>query len=74
MNAVREIVTPVSNKIIVNLPGDFQKEKRYEVIILPIEENTIKKSRKELFGKYKGNIQISNDFNAPIDDLKDYME
>ena len=33
-----------------------------------------KHKRSEIFGKYKGKIWISPDFNEPLDDFKEYME
>jgi hypothetical protein len=74
MNAIREIVKPVNNKIVIDIPVEFQNNKEFEVIILPSEEKKIKKSRKDLFGRYKGQIRISEDFNEPLDDFKEYMD
>lgn len=74
MNALREIIKPVDKKLIINLPDGFAHVREFEVIILPADEKTIKvKSRKELFGKYEGKINISADFNEPIEDFKEYM-
>lgn len=38
-----------------------------------IELVPIKPARKPKFGSAKGKIKIANDFDAPLDDFKDYM-
>jgi len=37
-----------------------------------IKQNKSQKKEREL-GKYKGKIQMAEDFNSPLVDLKDYM-
>jgi len=74
MNALREIVKPVDKKLIINLPDGFANIREFEVIILPADEMAIKtKSRKDLFGKYEGKISMSDDFNNPVEDFREYM-
>jgi hypothetical protein len=74
MNAIREIVKSVDQKIIIDLPDGFSNVKEFEVIILPMDEIRIKeKNRKDLLGKYEGKISISDDFNEPLEDFKEYM-
>ena len=55
----------------------------YEVVITFLEpvaegvvcaEQTKKRLRSEIFGCLKGKISISDDFNDPIEELKEYME
>jgi prevent-host-death family protein len=38
-----------------------------------VELVAIKPARKPRFGSAKGKIKISDDFDAPLDDFKDYM-
>ena len=74
---IRKIVKPENHKITVQLPDDFEENNVVEVIVLSVEseiQKPLKISRKELFGKYKGQIWISPDFNEPLDDFKEYME
>jgi hypothetical protein len=74
MNAIREIVKPIDQQIIIDLPDGFSNVKEFEVIILPMDEIKTKgKSRKDLLGRYKGKISISDDFNEPLEDFKEYM-
>ena len=74
MNAIREIVKSIDQKIIIDLPEGFSNVKEFEVIILPMDEIRIKgKSRKDLLGKYKGKISMSDDFNEPLEDFREYM-
>jgi hypothetical protein len=49
-------------------------KKRAKVLITFIEESdrSISAKKREL-GTMKGTIKMSDDFNDPIDDLKDYM-
>jgi hypothetical protein len=43
-----------------------------EVIITFLTESTYTQT-KRLPGALKGKVSVSNDFNEPLDDLKDYM-
>ncbi|MCU0339675.1 MAG: DUF2281 domain-containing protein [Spirosomaceae bacterium] len=50
--------------------------KKSKVVVTFLEElDTLPKSttRKRPFGIAKGTIQLSDDFNEPLDDLKEYM-
>ena len=77
MEAIRthEIIT--EKGLIVNLP-EFKKyiNQRVEVIIFPLpnEDKKTKKPMKDFRGVLKGKVWMSDDFNAPIDVLKDYMK
>lgn len=77
MIAFRQTVQPVNRRVIIDLPSDFDSES-VEVIVLPLSDNGKKQSqkltRKNLFGKYQGKMWISPDFDAPLDDFKEYME
>lgn len=49
-------------------------DSKAEVIITFLVEDVEKKAKKlRLPGALKGKITIPDDFNAPLDDLKDYM-
>ena len=39
MNAIRQIVSPQNGRISIDLPNEFT-QKRFEVIVLPIDETT----------------------------------
>ncbi|OHD73208.1 MAG: hypothetical protein A2355_06325 [Spirochaetes bacterium RIFOXYB1_FULL_32_8] len=74
MNALREFVRPVDHRIIIELPQKFYNLKEFEVIILPSENNMdVKKSRRDLYGIYEGQVWMSDDFNEPVEDFKEYM-
>lgn len=56
---------------------------KYEVVITFLEpvvedvaviEQPEKRPRSEIIGSLKGKVWISDDFNDPIDELKEYME
>jgi hypothetical protein len=39
----------------------------------PDEKNTVKQKQKIILGMLEGKIKLPDDFNEPLDDLKDYM-
>ena len=47
MEALRQIIHTNENTISLELPKEFKKSSTYEVIILSIDENTIKEESKE---------------------------
>jgi len=51
---------------------DAPVQNKTEVIITFLTENSINKG-KRIPGGLKGKISIPDDFNVPLDDLKDYM-
>jgi DNA-damage-inducible protein J len=38
-----------------------------------IEKTPLKKTKTQLFGSLKGKIDVSKDFDEPLDDFKEYM-
>ena len=59
---------PLENKNI-----DVLKNAKVIVTILP-EEKPKKRSRAELCGILKGKVWMSDDFNEPLEEMKEYME
>ena len=53
----------------LNLPTRSHKE-----IITAMQTKTIKKSREAMFGCLRGEYKIADDFDAPLEDFKEYME
>lgn len=49
-----------------------EKQRLIAALQKTIKQNKGQKGEREL-GKYKGKIQMSEDFNAPLDDFKEYM-
>ena len=49
-----------------------EKQRLITALQKTIKQNKDKKGEREL-GKYKSKIQMSEDFNAPLDDFKEYM-
>ena len=45
-----------------------------KVYITILEEPTEEKSRESMFGCLRGEYKIANDFDAPLEDFKEYME
>jgi hypothetical protein len=54
MDAIRQTLAPQNGKLTITLPKEY-KQKKFEVIVLPIEEHSEKKSLLE-----KMNLLISN--------------
>lgn len=56
------------------LPDDIKKQVMDFIIALKIKKSTDPSQRKpRKFGYLKGKIKIAPDFDAPLDDFKDYM-
>ncbi len=66
----KEIVIPDNLCINIELPPDVIPGKA--VIKLTIEQKKPNRVR-ELFGTGKGKIRMADDFDAPMEDFKDYM-
>jgi len=62
---------------LLNLANQLSPAEKQRLIVA-LQKNTKqgteppKRGEREL-GKYKGKIQMSEDFNAPLDDFKEYM-
>ncbi len=75
---LRTIAIPRTTQFILNLPVDLIN-KKVEFIAFPIEEvsdcNENKQNERISFGLgcMENEIEISNDFNEPLEDFKEYM-
>ncbi len=72
---LRTIATPTTNRFVLNLPNDLIN-KKIEFIAFPIEEEKVVEKRKTKssgYGTLKGKIHMSDDFDEPLDDFKEYM-
>lgn len=49
-----------------------EKQRLISALQKSIKQDKSQKRERKL-GKYKGKIQMSEDFNAPLDDFKEYM-
>lgn len=59
---------------IESLPSDLRKEVEAFIDSLLKGRRKEEPQRKQIpFGKFKGKIRMAIDFDAPLDDLKDYM-
>ncbi len=68
---VKDIVVPRDRRIDIELPSDVPEgEATITVIVKPGKRvNRLG----ELFGAGKGRIRMTDDFDAPLEDFKDYM-
>jgi len=57
-----------------SLPEELRKEVADFIKFLKSKKLKTKKLRERKFGALKGKIKISKDFDAPLDDFKEYME
>lgn len=55
------------------LPDHLKEEVNDFVGFLLQKMNKVKKSEERQFGAFKGMIKIAPDFDAPLEDFKDYM-
>jgi len=54
--------------------SNMSEDKRNNLMQLFFYENNEKQKEKPIFGSMKGMVEyMSDDFDAPLDDLKDYM-
>ena len=64
--------TFTNGQVVLERMPKFKKQTK----VLVIFEEEVEKStepKKRTFGISRGNIQLSPDFNEPLDDLKEYM-
>jgi hypothetical protein len=79
---LRTILKPNAPRINLSIPADYVGEE-VEVLVFPINSaDNLQQSANEVnaaantvpvFGCLKGQIQMSDDFDEPLDDFKDYM-
>jgi len=58
---------------ISSLPADLKKEVSDFVAFLKQKSQSKKKIKERQFGYAKGFFKMSNDFDEPLEDFKDYM-
>ena len=63
--------TFTNGQVVLERTPKFKKQTKVLVIFEEIEKST--EHKKRTFGISRGNIQLSPDFNEPLDDLKEYM-
>jgi hypothetical protein len=72
---VRTIIKPNMPKINLSIPPEYVGEE-IEVLAFPVNgmDNHDKPTKSvPVFGCLKGQIKISDDFDEPLEDFKDYM-
>ncbi|MCL2046961.1 MAG: DUF2281 domain-containing protein [Oscillospiraceae bacterium] len=78
MNAIRAIFDGTNFKPLQPIPVKGE----YEVVITFVEPintnnklaNTLKRPRAELIGILKDKVWMSDDFDAPLEEMREYME
>jgi hypothetical protein len=80
ISMVREVVIPETKQITLSLPDNYMGSE-IEILMFPIREaysigsvqsqTSVKKRRKA--GCLKGKIWMASDFDAPLEDFKEYM-
>jgi hypothetical protein len=55
------------------LPQNLQTEVLAFIELLKTKQENLSKKKQREFGIGKGKIKISEDFDAPLEDFKDYM-
>jgi len=82
----RQIITPNAYHHSILIPRKLVGQ-RVEVVISAVPQNTEQKnstaptwdpgnklSREEMFGYMRGQYKMTDDFDEPLDDFKEYME
>ncbi|MCC8165320.1 MAG: DUF2281 domain-containing protein [Planctomycetes bacterium] len=69
---VKKIVIPSNRHINIELPPEVPVGEA--IVTLTIEPKTPVNRLGELFGQGKGEIWMADDFDAPLEDFKEYME
>jgi len=77
---VRTIIKPNTPQINLSIPTEYIGEE-VEILVFPISSTSnLQKSVNDtvarvvpVFGCLKGQIQMSDDFDEPLEDFKDYM-
>ena len=64
--------TFTNGQVVLERMPKFKKQTKVLVIFEEEVEKPIE-TKKRTFGISRGNIQLSPDFNEPLDDLKEYM-
>ena len=73
MEAIRQIYDSLPD--VISVPAEMRRRK-VEVIILPLDENeteTISEKAVPQFGNARGQVTMSDDFDAPLEDFAEYM-
>jgi hypothetical protein len=69
----RTVFTPQSPQVTLPIPEDYLGH-RLEMLVFPILEiETASKKQRTGFGSLRGQIRIADDFDAPLEDFKEYM-
>ncbi|MFA6291629.1 MAG: DUF2281 domain-containing protein [Victivallales bacterium] len=70
---IREIIVSDKVNLMFPLPKNYL-HKKLEVIIFPVDEKKeVIKRKKRVAGMAKGMFKMSKDFDAPLNDFKEYM-
>jgi len=68
MSVTQTVEIPVNHKLTIDVPPEVPAG-RAKIYFFPVSER--KKQRE--FGCVKGDYWMADDFDAPLDDFKDYM-
>ena len=77
---IRTVFTPNSKQVIIPIPDKYM-DTELEIIVFPLAETSqildappqTRKRKTPVFGCAKGRFKMSDDFDAPLDDFKEYM-
>jgi len=70
MSVTQTVEVPVSHRLIVDVPSEIPAG---PVILTFTPKATPKSGERGGFGCAKGKYRMAEDFDAPLEDLKDYM-
>ena len=69
----REVIIPADHRLVVELPADFPVGNAVVTIMFQPRGEQPKNRAREIYGKGKGKVWMSDDFDAPLEDFAEYM-
>ena len=69
----QDVVIPADHRITVKLPPDCPPGNALVTITIQPRDGKPKNRAREMYGKGKGKVWMSDDFDAPLEDFAEYM-
>ena len=69
----QEVTIPADHRLTVELPPDFPIGSAVVTVVVQPGDRQPKNRAREVYGKGKGKVWMSDDFDAPLEDFAEYM-
>jgi len=73
MTITQTVEIPADRRLIIEVPREVPVGKTQVIIQFPVQAEESEPKKVPVFGCLKGQIWMADDFDAPLDDFKDYM-